>query len=91
MIRPALALSLLVPLALAAQEPAPVLGDEALAVAAQLRETALAGSGAYALVESLTTEVGPRMAGTPGDARAVAWAKAAFTTAGFDTVCRPSR
>ena len=76
MIRRALALSLLVPFALAAQEPAPapignLLTDEALAVAAQLRETALAGSGAYELVESLTTEVGPRMAGSPGDVRAV--------------------
>ena len=86
MIRRALALSLLVPFALAAQEPAPTLSDEALATAAQLRETALAGSGAYALVESLTTEVGPRMAGSPGDARAVAWAKAAFAAAGYDAV-----
>ena len=91
MIRRALALSLLVPFALAAQEPAPapaehLLTDKALAVAAQLRETALAGSGAYEVVESLTTEVGPRMAGSPGDVRAVAWAKAAFTAAGFDTV-----
>ncbi|MBB5208916.1 hypothetical protein HNQ52_002466 [Chiayiivirga flava] len=86
MIRSALALLLLVPFALHAQQASPDLSDDALAVAAQLRETALAGSGAYALVESLTTEVGPRMAGTPGDVAAVAWAKAAFERNGFDTV-----
>ena len=46
----------------------------------------MAGSQAWSVVESLTTEVGPRMAGTPADARAVAWAKAKFTAMGFDKV-----
>lgn len=85
MLRRALMCSLLFPVALCAQTT-PVFSEETLAVAAQLRETALAGSGAYDLVESLTTEVGPRMAGTPGDAAAVAWAKAAFERNGFDSV-----
>lgn len=48
------------------------LSPESLATAARLRDQALAGSGAYEVVESLTTEVGPRMGGTPADARAVA-------------------
>jgi hypothetical protein len=39
-----------------------------------LRERALADETAFRLVESLTTEVGPRLAGSPGDAAAVAWA-----------------
>ncbi|MEZ5543626.1 MAG: M20/M25/M40 family metallo-hydrolase [Lysobacteraceae bacterium] len=58
----------------------------ALENAAKLREAALAGSGAYEVVESLTTEVGPRMAGTEADARAVAWARAKFESFGFDKV-----
>jgi len=58
----------------------------ALEAAAKLREMALAGSGAYDVVESLTTEVGPRMAGSEADARAVAWAKAKFESFGFDKV-----
>lgn len=59
---------------------------ETLATAAQLRDEASAGSGAYALVSSLTTEVGPRMAGTDADARAVRWAEAKFKALGFDRV-----
>lgn len=62
------------------------LSDETLAIAAQLRERALAGSGAYDIVESLTTEIGPRMAGTEADARAVAWAVEKFGSMGFDVV-----
>ncbi|MCX7557201.1 M20/M25/M40 family metallo-hydrolase [Xanthomonadaceae bacterium JHOS43] len=62
------------------------LSAETLATAAQLRERALAGSGAYDVVESLTTEVGPRMAGTEADARAVAWAVKKFGSMGFDAV-----
>ncbi len=41
---------------------------------------------AYDLVASLTTEVGPRPAGSANDAKAVAWAKAKFTSMGFDRV-----
>ena len=57
-----------------------------LAVAESLREKALAGSTAWSVVESLTTEVGPRLAGTPADARAVEWAKAKMQAMGFDKV-----
>ena len=55
-------------------------------VAESLRDAALAGSGAFAIVESLTTEVGARMAGSDADARAVQWAKARFARLGFDRV-----
>jgi carboxypeptidase Q len=60
--------------------------EPALQAAARLREDALAGSEAYALVESLTTEVGHRMAGSANDARGVAWARAKFEALGFDRV-----
>ena len=54
--------------------------------AAQLRERAAQDGTAYALIESLTTEVGPRMPGSEADARAVAWAKARFESLGYDKV-----
>jgi Zn-dependent M28 family amino/carboxypeptidase len=57
-----------------------------LATAAQLRDTAMQGSQAWDIVESLTTEVGPRLAGTPADAKAVAWAQAKFEALGYDKV-----
>jgi hypothetical protein len=57
-----------------------------LATAAKLRDLALTGSEAHAIVESLTTEVGPRMAGSPNDARAVAWAENKFRELKFDRV-----
>ncbi|KKO47171.1 peptidase M28 [Arsukibacterium ikkense] len=41
---------------------------------------------AYQLVESLTVEVGPRLAGSEADARAVAWAEQKFKQLGFDKV-----
>jgi hypothetical protein len=62
------------------------LSEKAIATAEKLRADGLAGSGAYDIVESLTTEVGPRMAGSPGDAAAVAWATAKFKALGFDRV-----
>lgn len=57
-----------------------------IATAEGLRDRAMAGSQAWAVVESLTTEVGPRLAGTEADARAAAWAKDKFTAMGFDRV-----
>jgi carboxypeptidase Q len=57
-----------------------------LAAAATLRERALADTTAYALVESLTTEVGPRPAGSPGDKAAVAWALREMQRLGFANV-----
>lgn len=54
--------------------------------AAGLSERALAGDGAWTLLESLTTEVGPRLAGTAGDRAAVAWALTTLSGLGFDSV-----
>jgi hypothetical protein len=41
---------------------------------------------AYDIVKSLTVEVGPRIPGSDGDKRAVAWAEAKFDELGFDKV-----
>src|SRR6187402_3557821 len=57
-----------------------------LAAAATLRERALADATAYSLVESLTTEVGPRPAGSPGDKAAVAWGLREMQRLGFANV-----
>ena len=60
--------------------------EAALATAAQLRERALADDTGWKVVESLTTEVGPRLAGSEADARAVQWAVEKFKQLGFDKV-----
>lgn len=60
--------------------------ESALATAAKLREQALADNTGWKTVESLTTEIGPRMAGSEADARAVAWAQAKFKALGYDKV-----
>lgn len=57
-----------------------------LVVARQAMAQAQDSDLAYDLVASLTTEVGPRSAGSAGDAAAVAWAKAKLTALGFDRV-----
>src|SRR4249919_4308545 len=51
-----------------------------------LRERALADRTGWDVVESLTTEVGPRLAGSEADARAVEWAQAKFKALGYDKV-----
>lgn len=79
-----LALTLAVP-ALAAERETRV-PDAALATAATLREQALADDTGWKVVESLTTEIGPRLAGSEADAKAVAWAQAKFKALGFDKV-----
>ena len=84
----------LAPLLLALAVTAPALAasretripDAALATAAQLREQALADRTGWNVVESLTTEIGPRLAGSDADAKAVAWAQAKFKALGFDKV-----
>ncbi len=62
------------------------LSSEELEYLEQLRDKAYSSDLAYQILESLTTEVGPRMAGTEGDARAVAWAEDKFKQLGFDKV-----
>ena len=60
--------------------------DAAFDTAATLRERALADDTGWRVVESLTTEIGPRLAGSEADARAVAWAEAKFRELGYDRV-----
>lgn len=57
-----------------------------LAIAAKLRDQALRGTEAFALVESLTTEVGARVAGTDAEARAAQWAVRELTRLGLANV-----
>ena len=55
-----------------------------LQAAARLRDLALAdNTTAYSLIEGLCTEVGPRPAGSAGDALAVAWAQREFSALGM--------
>src|SRR4249920_3200458 len=57
-----------------------------LAAAATLRERALADPTAYQLVESLTTEVGARPAGSNADKAAVSWGLRQMERLGFVNV-----
>lgn len=81
----ATALALLVAAPLQAAQPTRI-PEAALAKAAALRDAALKDHTAWDVVESLTTEVGPRPGGSEADARAVEWAKAKFKALGYDKV-----
>ena len=52
----------------------------------KLQQAALSSQLGYDLVESLTVEVGPRLAGSPKDIIAVNWAMNKLTSLGFDRV-----
>ncbi len=54
--------------------------------AAQLRDAALTDNTAWNVLESLTTEIGPRPAGSPAAARARDWGVAKLTALGFGNV-----
>ena len=54
--------------------------------ARRLAAAASQDTGAYAIVESLTSEVGARMAGSAAYDRAVVWAQARFRALGYDRV-----
>jgi len=70
-----------------AQSPASTrIPDGAIAKAATLRDQAQASDLGWKVLASLTTEVGPRLAGSEADARAVEWAKAEFKALGYDKV-----
>jgi carboxypeptidase Q len=59
---------------------------ELLDEAAALRDSALAEADPWRHAWSLTTEVGPRLAGSAGDRAAVAWALANLAVLGFDDI-----
>ena len=65
---------------------AQAISDDIKAAAIKLRDAAMQDSVAYDVVESLTMEVGPRSAGSAGDAAAVKWAVEKLTSLGFDNV-----
>jgi Zn-dependent M28 family amino/carboxypeptidase len=69
-----------------AAERTPAFSKADLAAAGTLRERALADSNAYELITSLTTEVGPRSAGSAGDQAAVAWGLREMQRLGFANV-----
>ena len=54
--------------------------------AAALRDGALQGTRAFEIAHSLTVEVGPRSAGSPGDRAAVEWALRTLRQLGFENV-----
>ncbi|MDP5053162.1 MAG: peptidase M28 family protein, partial [Congregibacter sp.] len=62
------------------------LGKGSIEHAISLRDAAMQGSMAYSIVESLTTEVGPRLAGTEAEARGRDWAVAKLEALGFKNV-----
>jgi hypothetical protein len=78
-------LAVLLPGAQAADKP-PAFNRADLAAANSLHERALADDTGFKLVESLTTEVGPRPAGSAGDKAAVAWAVREMHRLGFANV-----
>lgn len=63
-----------------------VLTTQMRQTAKMLGDSALQSDLGYEIEESLTTEVGARMVGTPGDAAAVSWAVAKMKALGFDKV-----
>jgi hypothetical protein len=60
--------------------------DSLVAAALSLGQKALGDPAAFDFVQSLTTEVGQRLAGTEAHRRAVAWAEARLKAAGFENV-----
>jgi hypothetical protein len=65
-----------------APAPMPVVPDKV----ASLRDAALKDDIAWDIAEGLTTEVGPRLAGSPAEARARDWAVARLKALGFSNV-----
>lgn len=77
--------SMILPALAALALPVPQADDADLRVAA-LRDAALEDDYAYAITEAITTELGPRLAGTPEEARARKWAVTTLTKMGFKNV-----
>ena len=71
---------------IASASAAQPISRESLAHAEMLRAQAMAGSNAMAIVTSLTTEVGPRLAGSEAEARARGWAVDMLAEKGFANV-----
>ena len=63
-----------------------IFSESDIAIAKQLREQGLDSDGAYEITADLTTRIGHRLAGSPNDARGVAWAIGQLESLGFDRV-----
>ena len=63
-----------------------IIPQELVERAVSLRDRALQNNLSVGIVESVTSEVGPRRVGTAGDKRAIAWAVDKFWELGFDRV-----
>lgn len=70
----------------ASQSEVAELPPDLAASAIELREAALADDRGYRLIESLTTEVGPRLAGSEAEDRARRWAAAKMAELGFANI-----
>jgi carboxypeptidase Q len=70
----------------AAPSSSSILSDADRATAVALRDSALQGTRAYDIVSSLTTEVGPRPAGSEAFQRAVEWGVRTLKDLGFQNV-----
>jgi hypothetical protein len=70
----------------AAAEKTTTIADKDVTAATALRDRAMSDGTGYDFVTGLTTEIGPRVAGSAADARAVAWTVAKFKAMGFDKV-----
>ncbi|MFC5581615.1 M20/M25/M40 family metallo-hydrolase [Rhodanobacter terrae] len=82
-----LAVSLLLAAGIArAADPATTISAATVKTAEQLRDKAMHDDTGYRIVESLTTEIGPRLAGSDADQRARDWAVAKFKALGYDKV-----
>ena len=64
----------------------PAQDDSVNETAVGLRDAGMATDLAWEIVEGLTTEVGPRLAGTEADHRAVEWARRKLESLSFDKV-----
>ena len=60
--------------------------DASIKIAGDLRDAALELDLGYQIVKDLTVEIGPRMAGSEADPKAVAWAVARMQSLGFANV-----
>lgn len=82
-----LALALVIPCAVvSAADVETRIPESAIAAATGLRDRALKDDVAWSIVEGLTTEIGPRLAGSDNDERAREWMIARFKALGFDKV-----
>jgi len=83
---PVLSVVLLAALLGAAPRAAGTFSSATLAHARAARDAGLRDDVGYETLRSLCTEVGPRLAGSDGDRRAVAWGLATLTRLGFANV-----